>query len=581
MKPQLKSYVYFAPVASGIFFRGVGAEFMLKGKGLYDFLSPILSQFDGSQTLDSIKEPMSANQKKVVDTLVSQLLQTNMLVDNCQHNTLQLSDEERKIFSIGLQYLTDKAPDQLANFSAWRELKIAVIGNGPAQATMVEALLEQGIKQVYVVPVNDDIEFITLPEEHLALYSDLNQSLNAVSSEVTLVRSWSELQELHIDNILFTLANLQEATIDNLLEKAYLSTSMVKGLVSNIGSDQLVIANDPVKLLHESHELAKSDLSVIGTSIIQQQLSAAVLAQTLFDNYFDITKTNSQVTVIEDSLTINEHLLLSGESSIEWQQEDLSNFVTATKVLVDEKFGILSESNGNKLSQMPLNVDKLNVPSATDQQEVVAWGHDLADAKRKVTKSAITHYLKNKLGEDCFVGFSETESMHMAFTSLTAQFLAESASITLVPLALDTIDKPQTKKLVNTAEIYGDNFQCFLITEPHRNMLALAGTLDGRSINIVCGFDKESTLNELLAQLILDIQLPDETQSNVYSRTLADCMVSEDTEAYSSLDDVEMSQEVHASFEWQQADNNPLAHLGVYAIYAHMNLDTQGVHYAA
>ena len=581
MKPQLKSYVYFAPVASGIFFRGVGAEFILKGKGLYDFLSPILSRFDGSNTLDDIKGSMSENQQKVVDTVVNQLMQTNMLVDNSLHNTAQLTEQERKTFKIGLQYLTDKAPNKLNSFANWRAQSVAVIGHGPAQATMVEALLEQGVKHIYVIPMNDAAEFMTVSEDHLALYQDLNQSFQAVESHIAVISTWEKLQDITVDKSVFTLANLDDSTINSILEKAFLPYSTLAGLVSNIGSDQLVIANNPVELLNESHELAKAERNIVGTSIIQQQLSAAVLVQALFDEFFGIASSDNQVTVIEESLTINEHSLLSGQYAIDWHQEDLSKFLTSTKVLVDEKFGIFSESNGKQLPQIPLNVDKLTVPSVTDHTDVVVWGHDLADATRKVTKSAISHYLQHKLGFECFIGFSEEDAKQVALSNLTAQLLANAPSLKLTPITLDHIDDAQTKKLVNTAEIYGDNFQCFLVSSIDDSIVAMAGTLDGELVNFVCGFDRQECLNELLAQLILNIQLPGETLLNVFTKPIKACQVTTEAIRYSAINEVASVDKSLDKLIWQPVKNNPLAHLGVYVINATLSQQIQGVHHAA
>lgn len=587
MKPLLKSYVYFAPIASGIFFRGANAEFILKGKGLYLFLSKILAQFDGAQTLDDIKKPLNENQQYVVDKMVGELISKNMLHDNKAVLAIDLLSIEHEKFKVSLNYLMDKAPCGIEKFPDWREQNTLIIGSGAAQLALAEALLEQGIKNIWLLPLIDAVNVGSLTAEKTAFISELNNLYREVGSQIYIASEWKQLANTDISNCIFTQANLTQSMISSVMTKANLNKELLTGVITNIGNEQLVIVDNVLEKLSNCHEFSNIDMSIKEASLIQQQLSSAVIAQSLFDAFFDIARERKGVLVIDDSLIVNRHLLLSEQQNIDWDNPDSSDFLQSIAILEDDKFGIFGASNGDDLPQLPLSVDKLTISTKSSQKklatDVVSWGHNLPNAKKQVLKKGISIYLKHTFGQECFSGFSEQDAKLISIYEINAKQLSLQKSLSITPLMIDAIEHSETKKLVNSAAIYGDKFSTYLIEDSTQGITSLAATLNGEELTIVSGIDKEKVLNELLAQLLLPIQLPNEEHSDTNKVQIKNCLVDNESSDFSALNNTVNPHELiaNANITWLLIEHHPLVGLGVNAFVAKVNEELQGITYAA
>jgi hypothetical protein len=151
MMPLLKSHIYFAPIAEGVFFSAGKEKFVLKCSGAYPVVAKLLGRLDGTFPLDQLEKEIPEKIMPLFQTLVKQLTQYGMLVD-ANLGGGSLPGEWNEAYQSTITYLKDVTRDHVAAFRYWRGLKISVGGSGYAFKSVIQALVRSGAGDLAIFP---------------------------------------------------------------------------------------------------------------------------------------------------------------------------------------------------------------------------------------------------------------------------------------------------------------------------------------------------------------------------------------------------------------------------------------------
>lgn len=480
LQPQLKDYVYFARLEQGVYFRGMGQQFVIKNAALYPLISDILQQMDGQKTVAQITELLTEPQQKLLPQLLRQLAQHQMLRDGAVLSQAAICPDAS--WAPLLRYLADRSDDAIARFAGWQQLHVGISGDSAGVLTAIKALTRQGVGQI-TVHLNKDCDAM-LAQEAAVLVADLTSQTTVTNIKV--------LQSDQLPQAEVTLLLLQHPTstrASDLQQANYVS--------ANLADKNFVLKNSPQLHWHQLVDACNYQPDPdTRPSRIQQQTSAAVLVQQLIDDWFGVNQPSHLLPCIDISGAVSRHAL-------QWTQAPATSLQQLRAYLLDPCFGPFREVGQDKLSQIPFQLAQLQLRKTPDLV-VTGFGNNITEAEDHALQQALQWLVatpaQQVAGLDPLVTGQQQKARQWLLQN-EQQWEAQH-------VIFDRIDDRELHQLLNTWRIYhAQVLQVHHIALPD-GLLALRAYSDAdHSYLYAFGQHKNAVLRDLLAQFLVPLQL--------------------------------------------------------------------------
>jgi putative thiazole-containing bacteriocin maturation protein len=151
MRPKYKGDTSFIPTADGVYLRNNTSRLLLKGKSLYTLLERLLPHLNGNVTLEELTADLDTEKKRMVTRLIEKLLTHDFLKDTSQDQPHSLRPTEQETYASEIAFLDSLQTSPLQRFEAFRQKRLLLIGCGLSAASLVQAGLQCGVKQLSVI----------------------------------------------------------------------------------------------------------------------------------------------------------------------------------------------------------------------------------------------------------------------------------------------------------------------------------------------------------------------------------------------------------------------------------------------
>lgn len=480
LQPQLKDYVYFARLEQGVYFRGMGQQFVIKNAALYPLICDILQQMDGQKTVAQMTELLTEPQQKLLPQLLRQLAQHQMLRDGAVLSQAAICPEAS--WAPLLRYLADRSNDAPARFAGWQQLHVGISGDSAGVMTAIKALARQGVGRI-TVHLSADCD-AQLAQETALLVTDLTGQHTCCN--LALLQS-DQLPQAEV-----TILLLQHPTatrLSDLQQANYVS--------ANLADKNFVLHNSPQlrwqQLVEACNYQPDPDTR---PSRIQQQTSAAVLVQQLIDDWFGVNQQSQLLPCIDLSGAVSRHAL-------QWTQAPATSLQQLRAYLLDPCFGPFREVGQEQLSQIPFQLAQLQLRKSPDLV-VTGFGNNITEAEDHALQQAlqwlVTTPTEQVAGLDPIVT-GQPQKARQWLLQTGQQWQA-------YPVIFDRIDDRELHQLLSMWRIYHRQMlQVQHIPLPDA-LLALRAYSDADGCYLYAfGQHKNAVLRDLLAQFLVPLQL--------------------------------------------------------------------------
>ncbi|HEY1349101.1 MAG TPA: TOMM precursor leader peptide-binding protein [Ktedonobacteraceae bacterium] len=151
MRPKYKGDTSFIPTADGVYLRNNTGRLQLKGKSLYTLLERLLPHLNGNVTLAELTADLETEKRRMVQHLIEKLLAHDFLKDTSQDQPHTLCPAEQETYASDIAFLDSLQTSPLQRFELFRHKRLLLIGCGPGAASLVQAGLQCGVKQLGVL----------------------------------------------------------------------------------------------------------------------------------------------------------------------------------------------------------------------------------------------------------------------------------------------------------------------------------------------------------------------------------------------------------------------------------------------
>lgn len=159
-RPLLRQDTVALEVPGGVFVRGAGDSFIVRGKGVYRYLSTLLPHLDGGTTFEEMTSGLPTAHVDAVGSLLSQLASRGVLIDAPTPGD-HVEDTLRESFPAQVS-LMEQHGDDGRGFLRVAEARVAVIADTRAGATLAESLKVNGVGAKGTVTVHGADEEVDL-----------------------------------------------------------------------------------------------------------------------------------------------------------------------------------------------------------------------------------------------------------------------------------------------------------------------------------------------------------------------------------------------------------------------------------
>lgn len=147
MRPKFSAGVFYAPVPEGVYLRGNDGHLLLKGSSLYPLLDHLVPLLDGATTLEELTRELDSRRRRMIAQLIERLLAHRFVQDLSQ----QPLASDGQMDACNLAFLAALQTLPAAHLARMQDLRLLLPGDGPAFASLIQASLQCGVRQLYAL----------------------------------------------------------------------------------------------------------------------------------------------------------------------------------------------------------------------------------------------------------------------------------------------------------------------------------------------------------------------------------------------------------------------------------------------
>lgn len=414
MKPKMKSYVYYAPLDEGVYFKGWSTEFIVKGKNLYPFIEQLVSCLDGNHTIEDIINGLDERKATFVKQIIEELMKRDMLT-NQDMNQGTISEMEERIYLQTITYLEDRVAQARDEFIKFRNKTILLRGNGFGLKALLRSLLKLGLRNIFVSLESEDSSDYQELQKVVVNWKDNDQEVNVECVSGDEMKDGVFLHSTPIDLSIYIndhISSVHSIKSDMEQMNSYQIPHIIAGLIEG----QCVIgplttedskhcwlcAYDTLSLHKEQDDLESyrdypTRLIMIGNVVA---LEAFKYLTELPD--FQLMH---QVISVDEYLETSFHTIVPSPICQHVQtnkaNEDIRTEDELKRVedFIDSYTGIVQRIEPEKLWQIPYphikGVVKLPNRMSGQQIKIVSYGSDIEEARLNLIKKGLLIYTKS------------------------------------------------------------------------------------------------------------------------------------------------------------------------------------------
>ena len=162
---KCRTDIYYTPMADGVYLRSNSTRLILKGKSLYRLLENLAPTLNGEVSLAEVTEGLDADRQRMITHLLEKLTAHHFLQDTGQDQPHGLNQEELETYAPNLAFIESFQTSAASHFERFRNMRLLLIGSGPGLASLLQASLHCGVKQVDALWTSKHEIDVSAPQE--------------------------------------------------------------------------------------------------------------------------------------------------------------------------------------------------------------------------------------------------------------------------------------------------------------------------------------------------------------------------------------------------------------------------------
>ncbi|GGA66173.1 hypothetical protein [Ornithinibacillus halotolerans] len=434
MNVILKQDTFWVRTNNGILLKNGKNSIHLTGKNVFELFDRIAPFLKGQYSKEQILGALQGNQAEIVASILDNLNQREFLIFEESKLPHNLSLEELEAFNSQISYIGINKASPEFYFQQFRTTKLLIIGAAQPLTSMVSIAIENGIREVSYIDLNNEKSTSFQINEYLDSINGIHTGVYKQPNKITINNEQDIIQMINkFDSVLYIAPSFTDPLAFTLSKACEMSETILG--ISTILPSKVYVG--PFYIPDNS--LCWNCLRLILQSNDEVWLESDILNRTIPPAVASITATLSIyklfkiITNIQD-MADKSNIYVIGQETLETYEtpmyhvkhcpinkeiktfdikdvlqrmekdnngfEELGNeeFIeNCTEQFVSEELGMIQSIDEENFIQVPVNqcVARIRVPGEHQLIEVYGTANDPISARKDVLQQALNQYAEH------------------------------------------------------------------------------------------------------------------------------------------------------------------------------------------